>query len=184
MAVGGCTCPQIRLEEWRDREVTLAGHAFLSRSTPLFLHLPHRFYRDLELLRAEVDGKRFQPVNSPLILHRDGWFWGEVLLSIEPTRKGAPGVRSFQNLFYSRVVDRPGFDAALRAMPRFYRDLRAAQVGSIGSMYFWYPNCPSCLVSKGVGQVILLACSDRLLVCEAAPAAKPCVRGRFVPCGA
>ena len=185
MGAGACSCPKLRLEEWRDREVTLAGHAFLARPTPLFLHLPHRLYRDLGELQAAMDGVRCRAVNAPMVMHRDGWFAGEVLVSVEPPAEGAPGVRTFQNLFYSRVVGSPGFDAALRAMPRFYRDLRAAQVGPIGAMYFWYINCPSCLIGRGAGQVILMACSDRLLVGEeASSAAAPCVRGRFVPCGA
>ncbi len=168
---GGCQCPQIDLADWRDRQVTLAGQAFLTCPTPLFLHLPHRLHQDLESLCARAEQARLQIPGSPLVLHRDGWFRGEVLVSIEPQPAGGAEIRSFQTLFYSRVVGRPGFDAALRAMPGFYGDLRRARVGPIQAMYFWYVNCPACLLEKGARQIVLLAQSRRLLASDACPAA-------------
>jgi hypothetical protein len=171
MAAGECTCPKIQLDDWRDREVTLAGHSFLSCPTPLFFHVPRRFYRDLESLQAQVDGVRYRSAGSPLVLHRDGWFSGEILLSIEPG--STSGQRTFHNLLYSRVVERPGFDGALRAMPGFYRDLRRSGAGRIESMYFWYLNCPRCLIERGVGGVILLAYSARRFASRPCPAAAP-----------
>ena len=173
MAAEECQCPKVDLAEWRDREVTLLGHHFLYSPTPLILHVPHRFHRDLEGLQSRVDGLRYRPTGSPLVLHRDGWFSGEVLLSIEPLPENSPGVRTFPNLFYSRVVDRPGFDAALRAMPKFYRDLRAAGAGRIASMYFWYLRCPRCLIERGAERIILLARSNRLFASDPCPLSAP-----------
>ena len=76
---------------------------------------------------------------------------------------------SFRNLFYSRVVDKPGFDAALRQMPRFYSDLRRARVGRIPSMYFWYLTCARCLIERGPERIILLARSEKQLAIEPGP---------------
>src|SRR5262249_52362408 len=95
-----CHCPKINLEEWRDREVTLAGHSFLSSPTPLFFHVPRRFYQDLARLESRV-----KLTGAPLVLHRDGWFSGEILISIDPQPEASPGVVSFRNVFYSRVVE-------------------------------------------------------------------------------
>jgi hypothetical protein len=177
---GGCQCPKINLEEWRDREISLAGHRFLAAPTPVFLHVPRRLYRDLEALQTKIEQGGYRGVDGPLVLHRDGWFRGEVLLSVDPQTGERPEVRAFQNLFYSRVVEQPGFDAALREMPRFYRDLARAGVGKIEAMYFWYLSCPRCLIERGAGQIILLGRSNRLL------AAAPCpmeTAGLALPCG-
>ncbi len=185
MASGECRCPKIELEDWRDREVSLAGHQFLSSPTPLFLHVPHRLRQDLEALEARVEAGRYRGNGFPLVLHRDGWFSGEVLVSIDPQPQPAAGVRSFQNVFYSRVIDKPGFDAALRGMPGFYRDLHAAGVGRILAMYFWYLNCPRCLGERGARGIILLAQSARVLAAEPCPlrdAAGAPGRGAL-PCG-
>jgi hypothetical protein len=177
-----CQCPKIELAQWRDREVSLVGQSFLSRRTPLFLHIPRRLSADLESVVSQIDGVGYRLTTSPMVLHRDGWFSGEVLVSVDHAAAGMPAVRKFHNLFYSRVVDRPGFDAALREMPVFYRDLRQAQVGRIDAMYFWYLNCPRCLLEKGARQIILLARSTKVLATDACPAA-PVTRGQFVPCG-
>lgn len=191
MASGDCQCPKIQLDDWRDRQVSLAGQCFLSAPTPLLFHVPRRLYQDLESLEARISRGRAGTTGAPMVLHRDGWFRGEVLVSVDPPGpRGAAasaskaGVRSFQNLFYSRVVEQPGFEAALREMPRFYRDLRNAGVGRILAMYFWYLNCPQCLLERGAGGVILLAKSNKLLAAEACPAALPAgQRGRLaLPC--
>jgi hypothetical protein len=163
-----CQCPKIDLAEWRDREVTLLGHRFLTTRTPLFFHLPYRLCRDLEALCTRAENGPYRPAGAPLVLHRDGWIAGEVLISVETPAESAPGLVTFQNLFYSRVAKEPGFDAALREMPRFYRDLRAAQVGPLEAMYYWYLSCPRCLLERGPGQIILLARSRRVL------ASRPC----------
>ncbi len=177
MPDGDCQCSTIDLDEWRDREVTLIGHSFLAQPTPLFLHIPHRLHRDLSSLQSRIDGIRCRPIGSPLVLHRDGWFSGEILLSVEGS-----GL-TFQNLFYSRVVSKPGFDAALRAMPGFYRDLRRAGAGPIDSMYFWYLSCPRCLVERGATGVILLARSKRLFAPGPCPATAPAAGPRQgLPC--
>ena len=170
---GECRCPKIDLEDWRDREVTLVGHSFVSAPTPLLFHVPRRLYRDLKSLESRVEDGRRRLASVPLVLHRDGWFSGEVLVSIDPQAHSSPEVVSFQNLFYSRVVERPGFDAALRGMPRFYRDLRKARVGRIASMYFWYLSCPRCLVEQGAQRIILLARSYRLLEMKPCPLEDP-----------
>jgi len=178
-----CQCPRIELADWRDREVTLQGHWFLRSPTPLFLHVPRRLHQDLEALEARIDGARYHSAGVPLVLHRDGWFAGEVLLSIEPPGQGSAPALSFQNLFYSRVVENPGFDAALRTMPGFFRDLRSARVGPIECMYFWYLNCPRCLVERGAGRIILLARSSRLLASSPYPlGAAPARGGAILPC--
>ena len=169
MPDGDSQCPKIVLDDWRDREVSLAGHYFLSSPTPLFLHVPHRLFQDLEFLESQIEKRRARPVGAPLVMHRDGWFRGEVMVSVDPQPQQPPEVRSFQNLFYSRVVVKPGFDAALRGMPRFYRDLRAARVGRISAMYFWYLNCPRCLVERGAQRIILLARSSKLLASDPCP---------------
>ena len=184
MADGRCQCPKIDLAEWKDREVSLAGHSFLTRETTIFLHVPHRLQRDLESLWSEVDGVRYKLAGAPLVMHRDAWFSGEILVSVDPESGKTTGLRGFENLFYSRVVERPGFDAALREMPRFYRDLRAARVGRVESMYFWYVSCPRCVIEQGPRQVILLARSNKVLVSQPCPltvAAGPA--GRILPCG-
>ena len=184
MPAGDCQCPKIEVSDWRDREVTLAGQYFLSHPTPLFLHLPHRLYRDLEGLWARIGSGRYQLKGPPLVLHRDGWFSGELLVSVEPPPGASASVVTFQNLFYSRVVEKLGFDAALREMPRFYRDLRSAGVGRIESMYFWYLNCPRCLIDQGIQQVILLARSNKVLSSESCPAsAAAAAPRRILPCG-
>ena len=67
------------------------------------------------------------------------------------------------------MAKEPGFDAALREMPRFYRDLRAAQVGPLDAMYYWYLSCPRCLLERGPGQIILLARSRRILASTPCP---------------
>jgi len=171
MAAGECQCPKVELADWRDREVALVGHHFVSAPIRLFFHVPRGFFRELETLRAKAQQSGLRTAPSPLVLHRDGWFSGEVLLSVEPPAGGDPGAGTFQNLFYSRVVERPGFDAAFRAMPRFYRDLRAARVGRIDAMYFWYLNCPGCLIERGARQVILLARCTKVLAYDPCPAA-------------
>ncbi|HZS49562.1 MAG TPA: hydrolase [Bryobacterales bacterium] len=185
MAGGECQCPKIDLADWRDREVTLSGHQFLSAQTPIFLHVPRRLYREVEALENQIRRLGLRPAGAPLILHRDGWFWGEVLVSVDPHPRSSPEIQSFQNLFYSRVVDEPGFDAALREMPRFYRDLRAAGVGRIESMYFWYLSCPRCLIEHGARQIILLARSNKLLASESCPlmASAAAPTPRALPCG-
>ena len=167
MGNGDCQCPKVDLDDWRDREVSLAGHSFLAAPTLLLLHVPRRLYHDLGALETRIAASRYRATGGPLVMHRDAWFSGEVLLSIDPQTEPRPEIRSFQNLFYSRVVDRPGFEAALREMPRFYRDLAKAGVGRIASMYFWYLSCPRCLIARGAQQIILMAQSTRLL--EAAP---------------
>src|SRR2546426_9621034 len=116
MPDGGCRCAKIELADWKDREVTLAGHAFLSRWTPLFLHVPHRFYRDLEALWSEIEGGRYKLAGPPLVLHHDAWFSGEVLVSTDAPPGTSLAIRTFETLFYSRVVKSLGFDAALREM--------------------------------------------------------------------
>lgn len=176
MTAGPCACPRIDFDDWRDREVTLAGHCFLASPTPLLLHVPHRLYRDLANLESRVDGVRYRAAASPLVLHRDAWFAGEVLLEVEHQAEPPRGSRTFQNAFYSRVVDSPGFDAALRAMPGFYRDLRRGGAGRIDAMYFWYVNCPRCLLERGPQRLILLARTNRVL------AQAPCPAG-ILPCG-
>ncbi|HYM10541.1 MAG TPA: hydrolase [Bryobacterales bacterium] len=185
MVSGDCQCPKIQLDDWRDREVSLAGQCFLSAPTPLLFHVPRRLYQDLESLEARITSRRALTTGAPLVLHRDGWFRGEVLVSVDP--QGATArtqTRSFQNLFYSRVVEQPGFEAALREMPRFYRDLRAAGVGRILSMYFWYLNCPHCLLEHGAEGIILLAKSNKLLAADPCPMMlAPGQRGRpALPC--
>jgi hypothetical protein len=172
----------MELAQWRDREVSLVGQSFLTARTPLFLHVPRRFHLDLEALAAQLDGVRYKLTGAPMVLHRDGWFSGEVLISVDHAAAGAPPVETFHNLFYSRVVEKPGFDAALREMPRFYRDLRAAQVGRMDAMYFWYLNCPKCLLEQGARQIILLARSTKVLATDACPAGAV-TRGQFLPCG-
>lgn len=181
MQRGECRCPKIDLNDWRDREVTLAGHQFLATRTPLFLHVPHRFYRALEELESEVESRRFRVSGFPMVLHRDAWFYGEVLVSVEAQPGSHSEICSFQNLFYSRVVGTPGFDAALREMPKFYRDLRTAGVGPITSMYFWYLNCPGCLIERGAQGIILLAKSARILAADPCPMA-PAARSQVLPC--
>lgn len=177
MPAGDCQCPKIDLEEWRDREVSLMGHAFVSAATPLFLHVPRRLHDDLEALLSQVDGRRYRAIGSPLVLHRDGWFSGEVLLSIDPESGPREEIRTFRTVFYSRVAGKPGFDAALREVPRFYRDLRAARVGRISAMYFWYLSCPRCLLERGAQQIILLAESNKVF------AAQPCpMEASVLPC--
>lgn len=165
---GECQCPKIDIEEWRDREVSLAGHRFLATPTPLFFHVPRRLYQDVQAIQERIAAGEARGISGPLILHRDGWFSGELLVSIDPESPPRADVRAFDNLFYSRVVDKPGFEGALREMPRFYRDLAGAGVGHIEAMYFWYLSCPKCLVERGAGQTILMARSNRLL------AATPC----------
>lgn len=183
MAAGECQCPKVELDQWRDREVSLVGQSFLAAPTPLFLHVPRRLQADLESLAGQIDGVRYKLTGAPMVLHRDGWFSGELLISVDHAAAGAPPVETFQTLFYSRVVPKPGFDGALREMPRFYRDLRAAQIGRIDAMYFWYLNCPKCLLERGTGQIILLARSNRVLATSACTAAGPGPRGQFLPCG-
>lgn len=183
MAAAECRCPKVSLSDWRDREVSLVGQSFLTGHTPMFLHVPRRLHADLEVLASQIDGTRYTVTGSPMVLHRDGWFSGEVLISVDHVAAAMPGVESFRNLFYSRVPARPGFDAALREMPRFYSDLRRAQVGPIQSMYFWYLSCPKCLLEQGARQIILLARSARLLATSPCPVAGPVRRGQFVPCG-
>jgi len=161
----------------------LAGQRFYAVPTSMFLHIPRRLHLDLETLVSEIDSGSYRLTGAPMVLHRDGWFSGELLISVDQAGPGASDVQSFQKLFYSRVVRRPGFDAALRELPRFYRDLRAAQVGPIEVMYFWYLNCPRCLLEHGARQIILLARSARLLATSPLPAAGPVRRGQFVPCG-
>lgn len=181
-----CQCPKVQLDDWRDREVALTGHAFLAVPTQLLLHVPRQLYRDVEALEARIQQEGYRPSGAPLVLHRDGWFSGEILISIDSQPKTAPGAQTFQNLFYSRVAARPGFDAALREMPGFYRDLHSAGVGAIEAMYFWYLTCPQCLVERGAGQVVLLARSARLLAGEPCPmmASSPTPLARTLPCGA
>ncbi len=183
MAAGACQCPKIDLNQWRDREVSLVGQSFLAAPMPMFLHIPRRLQKDLAAVVAQIDGVRYRLTSgAPMVLHRDGWFSGEVLVSVDHSAAGAPPVQTFRNLFYSRVVDRPGFDPALREMPQFYRDLRAARVGRIDAMYFWYLSCPQCLLEHGARQIILLARSNKLLAMNECPAA-PAARGQFLPCG-
>jgi hypothetical protein len=185
MALWECQCPNIQLDDWRDREVALAGHFFLSAPTPLLLHVPRQLYRDIEALEGRIQLERYRPSGAPLVLHRDGWFSGEVLISIDPQPNPAPDAVSFPNLFYSRVASKPGFDAALRDMPGFYKDLRAAAVGPIEAVYFWYLNCPRCLIERGAGQIVLLARSARLLAGDPCPimASSPTPSVRVLPCG-
>jgi hypothetical protein len=180
-----CRCPKIDLEEWRDREVALAGHLFLSSPTPLFFHVPRRFYQDLARLESRIEQERKRLTGAPLVLHRDGWFSGEVLVSIDPQPEPSPEAVSFRNLFYSRVVGKPGFDAALRQMPRFYADLRRARVGRILSIYFWYLTCPWCLAERGPERIILLARSERQLAVEPCPFEKSLAgpSRQALPCG-
>ena len=184
MQAGECRCPKFDLADWRDREVTLFGHQFLAAPTPLFLHLPYRLHRDVETLCNRLEHAPYKPAAAPLILHRDGWLSGEVLVSVDAPPEQTPGLISFENVFYSRVARRPGFDAALREMPRFFSDLRSAQVGPIESMYFWYLSCPRCLLDRGPGQIILLARSKRILVSEPSSmaASAGCPAPRVVPC--
>ena len=183
MTAGECQCPKLNLAEWRDREVSLAGQSFLTAPTFLFLHVPRRLSVDLEALYSRIDGAQYRITGAPMVLHRDGWFSGEVLVSVDHAAAGSPSVCSFQNLFYSRVVDRPGFDAALRAMPGFYRDLRAARLGRIEAMYFWYLSCPRCLLERGAGQIILMARSNKLLATDACPASAGPIARQILPCG-
>jgi len=166
VAAAECQCPKFDLAEWRDREVTLHGQQFLATPTPLFFHLPYRLYHDLEILCDRVKSGSARAAGAPLILHRDGWLSGEVLLSVEAPAERAAGLVTFQNLFYSRVAGKPGFDAALREVPGFYRDLRTAEVGPIEAMYFWYLSCSTCLLERGPDQIILLARSKRILISE------------------
>ncbi len=185
MGIGECRCPKIDLEEWRDREVTLAGHRFFSSPTPLFFHVPRRLYEDLGRLEGRIAERRKRPAGAPLVLHRDGWFSGEILISIDPQPDSSPEAISFRNLFYSRVVDKPGFDAALRRMPRFYADLRRAGVGRIPAMYFWYLTCPRCLIERGPERIILLARSEKLFEIETCPFQTPMAgpNRQALPCG-
>jgi hypothetical protein len=184
MAAGECQCPKIQPAQWQDREVSLVGQSFLAARTPLFMHVPRRLHVDLESLASQIDGVRYRLTSAPMVLHRDGWFSGEVLVSVDHAAAGAPPVQTFHNLFYSRVVPKPGFDPALREMPRFYRDLRAAKMGRIDAMYFWYLNCPKCLLEQGAAQIILLARSTKVLAANPCPAPSgPANRGQFLPCG-
>ncbi len=185
MGVVECRCPKVDFEEWRDREVTLTGHSFLSSPTPLFFHVPRRLYQDLARLESRIEEERRRLTGAPLVLHRDGWFSGEVLVSIDPQPEPSPEVVSFRNVFYSRVVEKPGFDAALRQMPRFYADLRRAHVGRIPAMYFWYLTCLRCLAERGPERIILLARSEKLFAVEPCPFEKPLAgpNRQALPCG-
>jgi len=52
------------------------------------------------------------------------------------------------------------------------------------AMYFWYLNCPRCLLEHGAKRIILLAQSSRVLAMSACTGPLgPSTRGQFVPCG-
>ena len=75
-----CQCPKVQLDDWRDREVALTGHAFLTAPTQLLLHVPRQLYRDVQALEARIQLEGYRPSGAPLVLHRDGWFSGEILI--------------------------------------------------------------------------------------------------------
>ena len=98
-----CQCPKIDLDEWRDREVSLAGHRFLTAPTPLFFHVPRHLYQDVQAIQQRIAAGEVRGMSGPLILHRDGWFSGEVLVSIDPESPPRAGIRAFERSEERRV---------------------------------------------------------------------------------
>lgn len=121
---------------------------------PLFLHIPFTIGETIDTTIGELQQKKYTLIQPPMIIQKDGWFKGEILVGIkQPKQRNDPNVVVFKNkTIISQVCTEPWkkLGKATKTVIDSLEDKKARAV------YFWYLTCPICVKEKGYKTVILV----------------------------
>ncbi len=152
-----CDCPEIKDQDWHNKEMNWSGKIFYFEDVPHFLNIPLGLEKRQHGMLEAIQRKGYTIANREMILHQPGLFKGRILIEIDDPEQYDANVIQLENTrVLTRVYhgSRAGIKNAVEELKVFAQDRVHVLPGTI---YLWYVTCPKCAQSRGGDKTVLLA---------------------------
>lgn len=152
-----CGCPEIIDRDWDLTEHTWKEKAFYQLSLPMFLHMPMGMGKKIEKAMAGIKEKRYTMSNPPMVLSKDGFFKGAVMVGIERPAEFGPEVVMLTGVrMISKVFVGP-WKHLNRGVSELLSFIRSKEDTHPKAIYFWYASCLQCVEDESKQKTVILA---------------------------
>lgn len=157
MKVKDCGCPEIVDREWDLTEHIWKNKAFYQLSLPMFLHIPIGMGKKTEKAMAAVKEKGYKVSKPPMVLSKDGFFKGAVMIGVEKPAVSSPNVMVLpETKLISKVFIGP-WKQLSRGVSELISFIRSKEDAHPKAIYFWYVSCLQCAEDESKLKTVILA---------------------------
>lgn len=157
MKVKECGCPEIVDRDWDLTEHTWTDKAFYRIPLAMIMHTPIGMGKKIEKAMAAIKEKGYKLSEPPMIVSKDGFFKGAVMIGIERPAEFGPEVVLLPKIHLISKVFVGPWKQLGRGISELLSFVRSKEDTQPKAIYFWYVSCLQCVKDETELKTVILA---------------------------